>query len=248
MGASYELQLTPPANISHCVTFLPVGILEKFTDEQHLSIIAGTSDGEIKLWNPDNDNSIDDLGGKKYHNASVTSIDTAASRIYSADANGVIIIWGAKGKESLNAEPECNYLSRAIVPLRTIDIQREVQERTIVTKIICSNRALFMLSRQGQLNVFDLTTQRVVPARYNPEHICSDMCLSPDGSMVAASDGSHVYIWGAYEGILHEKHTLPVVDADKTISCCLHWNPNMHLLAFCRTGLHFPLLLFGKEQ
>jgi hypothetical protein len=60
------------------------------------------------------------------------------------------------------------------------------------------------------------------------------MCLSPDGSTIAASDGVYIF-GGVHGGKMLEKHPLPVNTdisnslKEKTLSC-LHWNPTMHLL------------------
>eukprot|EP00956_Cyclotella_meneghiniana_P010639 scaffold14828_cov64-Cyclotella_meneghiniana.AAC.3 len=250
-----EVQLVPPANVALCAAFLPDRVRNKLEQESVVAVF-GTNTGAMQWWSPKNDDSMGLLGGKICHRAAVLSIDTTASRIYSADASGIIIIWGAlpTGKENthdVESKTDQQDLESGIIPIRTIDTQLPNKY------LICSNRSLFIMNSDADLNVFDLTTQRIVPLRYFFENrttqtAAQGMCLSHDGSMVAADDGSHIYVWGTRDGKLCVKHPLPVSDesagvADVSISC-LDWSSAMHLIAYCRTGCNYPMLLFGKES
>lgn len=240
-----EVQLVPPTHVALCAAFLPDGISTKLAQENVVAVF-GTNTGAMEWWSPKNNNNMGLLGGKIRHRAAVSSIDTTASRIYSADASGIIIIWGAlqTGKENTNES--------GTIPIRTIDTQL-----ANITTLIYSNRSLFIMSSDADLNVFDLTTQRVVPLRYlfesnnNNQHVAQAMCLSPDSSMVAASDGSHIYTWRTHDGKLCVKHPLPVSDESGDVAnvpiSCLNWSSAMHMIAYCRTGSSYPVLLFGKS-
>jgi hypothetical protein len=218
-------------------------------EHKHCTIIAGSADGALNLWSPSKSGSSNSvLGWKTFHESSVTAVATTASRIYSGDMCGVIIIWGVipKGKENLNSDKdglENDDLAASIIPIRTIGTQLEN-----ISELTCSNRSLFIMSEH--LSIYDLTSQRLVPTKFVPSgNGLQGMCLSPDGSLVAACDEFYVYIWGAYDGKLREAHPLPIsehVKSEGSISC-LHWNRTKHMLVFCRTGCDFPILLFGNE-
>ena len=251
-NVSHELFVLPSMNTVLCGTFLMLDMRRRHS----LAVVLGNADGALKLWSPTTKGSMEILGERIHHEAPITSLDTTLSRVYTCDSVGVIRIWG-----SLSAgEKICNRNDRSaqnflddILPIRVIDIQLQN-----INELVCNNRSLFIMSDAG-LNIYDLTTQRLVPITFvfdPPRESGQDlpksgMAISPDGSLVASTNGSHVYVWGSCNGKLHAKHPLPVdyasMSMDEVMSC-LHWNCTKNLIAFCQTGSNFPVLLFGKVR
>ncbi len=173
------------------------------------SFILSASNKTLKLWNINEERFVGDLnGGKAHHAVTITAVtkDDSNNRIYSADANGCIIIWMLSSKINLNTICGSDYEILHRIDgfrnlngstIRALDFSTVGgQKRLLVTTDDRSDRKLCM---------YDFACQSMVP-------FCSEIKMSrksfstaffsPDGTLaVSGTIDGEILFFDASSGV-----------------------------------------------
>ncbi|XP_078609329.1 jouberin-like isoform X10 [Branchiostoma floridae x Branchiostoma japonicum] len=209
-------------------------------------IVTGGYDHVIRVWISQGDGVYGQLLKEmEGHQGLVNSLcfDRDGIRMFSADSEGVVIIWNTFVHEQPRRDPVAEWNLHHQV--------REEELRGVTINCIQlhhGGRRLLVHGRDNTVRLMDLRLysimQRYHGALNNRQQVRST--LTPCGSFViAGSEDSCAYVWNAETG---DKVAVYRELGYQNTVCGLDFHPHDHMVAFCCYGDNNPILIYTYDQ
>ncbi|XP_078693448.1 jouberin-like isoform X4 [Branchiostoma floridae x Branchiostoma belcheri] len=209
-------------------------------------IVTGGYDHVIRVWISQGDGVYGQLLKEmEGHQGLVNSLcfDKEGMRMFSADSEGVIIIWNTFVHEQPRRDPVAEW-----------NLHHQIREEELRGVTINSiqlhhgGRRLLVHGRDNTVRLVDLrlysVMQRYHGALNNRQQVRS--VLTPCGSFViAGSEDSCAYVWNTETG---DKVAVYRELGYQNTVCGLDFHPHDHMVAFCCYGDNNPILIYTYDQ
>ncbi|XP_019624122.1 PREDICTED: jouberin-like [Branchiostoma belcheri] len=209
-------------------------------------IVTGGYDHVIRVWISQGDGVYGQLLKEmEGHQGLVNSLcfDREGMRMFSADSEGVIIIWNTFVHEQPRRDPVAEW-----------NLHHQIREEELRGVTINSiqlhhgGRRLLVHGRDNTVRLVDLrlysVMQRYHGALNSRQQVRS--VLTPCGSFViAGSEDSCAYVWNTETG---DKVAVYRELGYQNTVCGLDFHPHDHMVAFCCYGDNNPILIYTYDQ